>query len=95
MTAAVSTHELLAYRPLLCLALALLIGLTSSDSTLIRGLYTFCLLNPGSTTYTIPSIVKDVSAILVDTTTLRPGGPPGYLGPGASLNIYIIRKCVI
>jgi len=38
-------------------------------------------------TYTIPSIVKDVSAIFVETTILRPGGPPGYLAGGASSNI--------
>lgn len=44
---------------------------------------TFCLLNPGSTTYTMPSMVSDVSAMLVLTTTFRPGGPPGYLGPAS------------
>lgn len=34
-----------------------------------------CFANPGSTTYTIPSIVNDVSAMLVAITTLRaPGG---------------------
>jgi hypothetical protein len=46
-------------------------GETSSDSTRIRGLYTFCLAKPGSTTYTTPSIVSEVSAILVETTHLR------------------------
>lgn len=30
---------------------------------------TFCFANPGSITNTTPSIVKDVSAMLVDTTT--------------------------
>ena len=35
-------------------------------------------------TYTMPSIVSDVSAMFVDTTTLRPGGPPGCRGSGAS-----------
>lgn len=49
---------------------------------------TFCLENPGSTTYTMPSMVSDVSATLVDTTTFLPTGPPGNLGPGASLNIF-------
>ena len=34
---------------------------------------TFCFENPGSTTKTIPSIVREVSAMLVLTTTLRPG----------------------
>lgn len=42
--------------PALYLAEALEIGDTSKDSTLILGLNTFCLANPGSTTYTIPSI---------------------------------------
>jgi hypothetical protein len=38
--------------------------------------------NPGSTTNTMPSIVKDVSAIFVLTTTFRPGGPPETLAAG-------------
>ncbi len=59
------------------------IGETSSDSTLIRGLYTFCLAKPGSMTYTMPSIVREVSAMLVDTTILRPAGPPTRAGGGA------------
>src|SRR4051812_10488410 len=42
---------------------------------------------PGSTTYTIPSIVKLVSAIFVDTMTFLPGGPPGFLDAGAGSNI--------
>lgn len=33
-----------------------------------RGL-TFCLANPGSITNTTPSMVRDVSAMFVDTTT--------------------------
>jgi len=37
-------------RPALCLALALDIGETNSDSTLTLGLKTFCFENPGSTT---------------------------------------------
>lgn len=53
------------------------IGDTRRDSTLILGLYTFCLANPGSITNTIPSIVNDVSAMLVETTIFLPGGPPG------------------
>jgi hypothetical protein len=59
-------------------------GETSRDSTRMRGLYTFCLLNPGSTTKTMPSMVKLVSAMLVDTITLRPGAPPGVLGGGGA-----------
>lgn len=58
-------------------------GDTSRDSTLIRGLYTFCLAKPGSMTYTIPSMVRLVSAMLVDTTILRPAGPPGLNAGGA------------
>jgi hypothetical protein len=48
---------------------------------------TFCFENPGSTTYTIPSMVREVSAMLVLTTSFRPVTPPGYLAGGASLNI--------
>ena len=74
-------------------------AVTSSDSTRIRGLYTwtrgskrrplqrapggsqgadgtkpsasptFCLAKPGSITNTTPSMVREVSAMLVDTTT--------------------------
>ena len=47
-------------------------GETSSDSTRIRGLYTFCLAKPGSTTYTTPSMVNEVSAMFVEMTHLRP-----------------------
>lgn len=61
--------------PALYLALALLIGLTSKLSTLILGLNTFCLLNPGSITYTTPSIVILVSAIFVEITIFLPGRP--------------------
>ena len=64
-------------------------GLTSKDSTRMRGLYTFCLLKPGSMTYTIPSMVRDVSATFVLTTTFRPGGPPTTRGPGAAENIFL------
>jgi len=37
-----------------------------------RGLYDFCFENPGSITYTIPSIVRDVSAIFVARITYEP-----------------------
>jgi len=73
--------------PALYLALALLIGQTNNDSTLILGLNTFCFENPGSITYTIPSIVIDVSAILVATIHLRPAIPFLFLGGGYS-NIF-------
>ena len=43
---------------------------------------TFCLAKPGSTTYTIPSMVREVSAMFVEKTILRPGGPPGLRGGG-------------
>ena len=43
---------------------------------------TFCLAKPGSTTYTIPSIVREVSAMFVEKIILRPGGPPGFRGGG-------------
>lgn len=45
---------------------------------------TFCLANPGSMTNTTPSIVKDVSAIFVETTTLRPIAPFALFGGAAS-----------
>ena len=73
--------------PARCCALAFEIGLTNKLSTLILGLYTFCFEKPGSTTYTMPSIVSDVSAIFVDTTTLRPGGPSGVRGGGGASKI--------
>jgi hypothetical protein len=49
-------------------------------------LYVFYLANPGSTTYTIPSIVSEVSAMLVATTHFLPGIPLLFLG-GAGSNI--------
>ena len=45
---------------------------------------TFCLAKPGSMTKTIPSMVREVSAMLVDTTTFRPMAPFGLLGGGGS-----------
>jgi len=45
------------------------------EATHERGLYSFCFAKPGSTTYLMPSMVNDVSAMLVASTTLRaPGG---------------------
>ena len=44
---------------------------------------TFCLAKPGSITYTMPSMVSDVSAMLVETMILRPAGPPGRAAGGA------------
>lgn len=41
--------------------------------------HTFCFANPGSITYTIPSIVSDVSAMLVATIHLRALRPSGSL----------------
>ena len=38
-------------------------GVTMSEATPVRGLYEFCLQKPVSTTYRIPSIVSEVSAI--------------------------------
>ena len=55
--------------PALCAALALLIGATSRDSRPVRGLYACCLAKQLSTTYTTPSRVTDVSAMLVAATT--------------------------
>lgn len=68
---------------MLLLMLTRLMGDTSKLSTRMRGLYTFCLAKPGSITYTMPSMVSDVSAMFVDTTILRPSGPPGTEGGGA------------
>ena len=68
--------------PALYLAEALEIGETKRDSTLSLGLNTFYLEKPGSITYVIPSIVNDVSAILVATTIFLPG-IPFLLGYGA------------
>ena len=62
------------------------IGDTSRDSTLILGLYTFCFAKPGSMTYTIPSMVKDVSAMFVETTIFLPA-MPFFPGGGACRDI--------
>lgn len=52
-----------------------LIGVTCKESIPIRGLKTFNLQYPQSITYLIPSIVREVSAMLVETTHFRePGG---------------------
>ena len=56
-------------RPALWFAAACDIGVTTKLSIPERALYVFCLLNPQSTTYVIPSIVKLVSAIFVARTT--------------------------
>ena len=45
---------------------------------------TFCLAKPGSMTKTTPSIVRDVSAIFVETTTFLPIAPLGLFGGGGS-----------
>ncbi len=45
---------------------------------------TFCFEKPGSITNTTPSIVSDVSAIFVETTTLRPIAPFDLLGGALS-----------
>ena len=45
---------------------------TSGDTEIKR---TFCLAKPGSITKTTPSIVSEVSAMLVDTTTFLPTAP--------------------
>lgn len=74
--------------PALYFALALEIGDTNKDSTLILGLNTFYLENPGSITYTIPSIVKEVSAILVAIIIFLPGIPFLLVGGGASKILY-------
>jgi hypothetical protein len=62
----------------------LLIGETRRDSILNLGLYIFCFANPGSITYTIPSIVREVSAIFVATTHFLPGTPLLFLGGAGS-----------
>lgn len=68
--------------------LTLDIGDTRRDSTLILGLYTFCLAKPGSMTYTMPSMVSEVSAMLVETTIFLPGKPPGRAEGGAVSKIF-------
>jgi len=56
-------------------AALLLTGTTIKDDIPVRGLYEFCLTNPGSMTKTTPSIVIDVSAMFVASTTfLAPSG---------------------
>ena len=42
-----------------------------SEDIPVRGLYELCFTKPGSMTKTTPSIVMDVSAIFVASTTLR------------------------
>ena len=74
--------------PARCLALALLIGLTRRLSMRRRGLYTFCFESPGSTTYTIPSIVSEVSAILVAKIIFLPGMPSLFLPGGSSKILF-------
>mmetsp|Transcript_20057 Transcript_20057/g.43894 ORF Transcript_20057/g.43894 Transcript_20057/m.43894 type:complete len:130 (-) Transcript_20057:909-1298(-) len=66
-------------------------GDTSRDSTRMRGLYTFCFENPGSITYTIPSMVREVSAMFVDTTIFRPAGPPFGRAGGAASKIFLLH----
>ena len=53
------------------------IGTTSRESMPVWELCDFCLTSPGSTTYTTPSTVMLVSAILVATMTRRQLGGPG------------------
>lgn len=45
------------------------IGVTTSDSIPVLALQLFCLQNPGSMTYIMPLIVRDVSAIFVAKIT--------------------------
>lgn len=45
---------------------------------------TFCFANPGSITKTTPSIVREVSAMFVDTTTFRPIAPLDLFGGAGS-----------
>ena len=61
-------------RPARWIADALDTGTTWSDSMPVRALNEFCLQKPVSTTYTMPSIVSDVSAMFVARMTLRPSG---------------------
>ena len=77
--------------PALYFADAQLIGLTNKISTLWRGLFTFCLESPGSTTYTILLIVSKVSAILVAKIILRPE-IPNRLGPGVLSKFCSVLK---
>jgi hypothetical protein len=50
---------------------ARLTGTTVSEAMPVRGLNEFCLTKPGSMTNTTPSMVIDVSAMFVASTTLR------------------------
>ena len=59
-------------------------GETKRLSTLILGLYTFCFENPGSITNTTPSMVSEVSAMLVERTTFLPIAPFAFLEGGGS-----------
>ena len=52
----------------------------------------FLFRKPRSTTYTIPSIVKDVSAMFVDTTTFLPGIPPTDKASGASSKFLLLTR---
>lgn len=63
--------------PALWLAEALLIGVTIRLSIPVLGLYAVCLTKPQSMTNTILSMVKDVSAMLVASTTFL-----AFLGVG-------------
>lgn len=56
-----------------------LLALAAQNSKL-----TFCFAKPGSITKTTPSIVNDVSAIFVETTTFLPMAPFVLLGGAAS-----------
>ena len=56
---------------LLCRAWDFDVGTTTNDSIPLLGSYVRALTNPGSTTYLIPGIVTDVSAILVASITLK------------------------
>ena len=52
-------------------------GTTSRESMPVWGLWDFCFTKPGSMTYTTPSTVMLVSAMLVATMTRRQLGGPG------------------
>lgn len=56
---------------LLCRAWDFDVGTTTNDSIPLLGSYVLALTNPGSTTYLIPGIVTDVSAILVASITFK------------------------
>ena len=58
-------------RPARWTACTRLMRTTSSESMLVAGLNCFCLTKPGSTTYTTPGTVSEVSATLVAQTILR------------------------